>query len=97
MFSHPDIHFARLIENPTADGHQRVLLLETDVSLAPAHKLHRDERSESLVGYLDYLHRLTDQGFIACDVIAIRDGQGRTYIQCKDNDLQDFTLDANQP
>lgn len=90
MFSHPDIHFARLIEQPDATGLQRILLLETDVALAPAHTLHRDQRSESLVGYLEYLHRLTDQGFIECDVIAIRDGHGRTYVQCKECGDSDY-------
>ena len=84
FIDHPDIHFARLFEETELDGtSKRILLLETDINLAPAQKLHRDVRSENLVSYLEYLHMLTDQGFIECDVIAVRDRLGHTYMHCK--------------
>lgn len=84
FIDHPDIHFARLFEKTDGQGTlKRILLLETDVNLAAANKLHRDGRSENLVGYLGYLHTLTEQGFIECDAIAIRDRRGHTYMHCK--------------
>lgn len=84
FIDHPDINFARLLEETDRQGTPtRILLLETDISLAPAQKLHKDGRSENLVSYLEYLHRLKDEGFIECDAIAIRDRSGRTYMHCK--------------
>lgn len=84
FIDHPDIHFARLFEETDFDGTlKRILLLETDINLAPAQNLHGDMRSDNLVGYLEYLHMLTDQGFIECDAIAIRDRRGHTYMHCK--------------
>lgn len=84
FIDHPDIHFARLFEEIDITGTlKRILLLETDVNLAPAQKLHRDGRSENLVSYLEYLHMLTEEGFIECDAIAVRDHLGHTYMHCK--------------
>lgn len=84
FIDHPDIHFAQLLEETDRQGTStRILLLETDISLAPAQKLHKDDRSENLVSYLEYLHRLKEDGFIECDAIAIRDRNGRTYMHCK--------------
>ncbi len=83
FIDHPDIHFARLFESTGPQGlPRRILLLETHITLAAAHKLHQDKRSRNLVGYLEYLHRLTDEGFISCDAIALRDVHGRTYMHC---------------
>ena len=84
FIDHPDIHFAQLLEETDFQGTAtRILLLETDVTLAPAQKLHQDGRSENLVSYLEYLYMLRDEGFIECDAIAIRDRNGRTYMHCK--------------
>lgn len=84
FIDHPHIHFARLLEERGRDGTPaRILVLETDIMLAPAQKLHADDCSENLVGYLEYLHRLKDEGFIECDAIAVRDINGRTYMHCK--------------
>lgn len=84
FIDHPDIHFARLLEDTDKSGIlTRILVLETDVSLPAAQALHTDGRSENLVGYLEYLHKLKDQGFIECDAIAIRDSNGHTYMRCK--------------
>ncbi len=84
FIDHPDIHFASLLEETDAQGTlTRILLLETDVKLPTAQKLHADGRSENLVSYLEYLHKLKDEGFIECDAIAIRDFNGHTYMHCK--------------
>lgn len=84
FIDHPDIHYVRLLEETDTQGAStRILLLETDVKLPTAQKLHADGRSENLVGYLEYLHKLKDEGFIECDAIAIRDLSGHTYMHYK--------------